>query len=269
MGLLTYAFLAVGLGCWLKGPSRSGLDACGLRLAVGYAAMIILLYFLEVIARVEVGPALWIVGAIAGAGLGFRSWACRGRIDWRSIARHPASILLVAGGVAILANGGIGYLPVGYDEFSHWIANPLRINAFGGWAAARDSIHLVGYPPGWSLLLSLPWQPLAEVDLGASAAAPFVLHVAAIALIFDLVAFLVRRHLDLGPGRSEIAGLGVHPAVPRRRSAGPVVATTLLIEPPQILGNTVFILLLFATEVAPRDERTLEASAGVVLARAI
>ncbi len=206
MGLVTYTFLAAGLGCWLKGPSRSGLGACGLRLAVGYAAMIILLYILDVVAGVEIGPALWIVGAIAGAGLGFRSWACRWRPDWRAIARHPASVLLVAGGVAILANGGIGYLPVGHDEFSHWLGNPLRINAYGGWSAARDTLHLAGYPPGWPLLLALPWQPFAEVDLGASAAAPFVLHVAAIALVFDLVVFLIRRHLDLGRGGNEIAG---------------------------------------------------------------
>ncbi len=149
MGILTYTIMAVGLGCWLNGPSRSGLAMCGLRLAVGCAALIILLYIFEVIGRVPVLHALWIVGAIAGGGLVFRLRACRWRIDWPVIARHPSSILLVAGGLAILFNGGIGYLPVGHDEFGQWLGNPLRINAFGSWAAARDSLHLAGYPPGW------------------------------------------------------------------------------------------------------------------------
>ena len=77
MGILAYTFLAVGLGCWLNGPSRSGLAACGLRLAVGCAALIILLYIFEVIGRVPVGRAVWIVGAIAAGGLVFRLRAGR------------------------------------------------------------------------------------------------------------------------------------------------------------------------------------------------
>ncbi len=90
--------------------------------------MIILLYIFEVIGRVPVGRAPWIVGAIAVGGLVFRLRACRWRIEWRPIARHPSSILLVAGGLAVLFNGGIGYLPVGHDEFGQWLGNPLRIN---------------------------------------------------------------------------------------------------------------------------------------------
>ena len=119
MGLLTYTFLAVGLGCWLNGPSRSGLSACGLRLVVGFAAAIILLFFFGVVGRLSINHALWIVGIIAGAGLVYRFRACRWRIDWLTITRHPASVLLVVGGLAIILNGGIGYLPYTSDEFSN------------------------------------------------------------------------------------------------------------------------------------------------------
>ena len=44
MGILIYAFIAAGLGCWLKLSSRSGIGMTGLRLALGYAAMILILY---------------------------------------------------------------------------------------------------------------------------------------------------------------------------------------------------------------------------------
>ncbi len=92
------------------------------------------------------------------------------------------------------------------------------------------------------------------------------MHVAAIALIFDLVVFLARRRMDLGSGMSEIAGWGFILLFLAAEALGPLWPTTLLIEPPQMLGYTVFLVLLFATEVAPEDERTLEASAGFVLA---
>ena len=216
MGLLTYTFLAVGLGCWLNGPSRSGLSAYGLRLVFGFAATIILLFVFGVVGRLSVDHALWIVSIIAGAGLVYRFRACRWRIDWLTIARHPTSVLLVAGWLAIILNGGIGYLPYTGDEFSHWLANPLRINAFGSWAAARDSLHHAGYVPGWALLVLLPWQPLAEVDFGASAAAPFVLHVAAVALIFDLVAVRVVARGDM-PSACPISR-GRHRVADRSRS---------------------------------------------------
>jgi hypothetical protein len=32
---------------------------------------------------------------------------------------HPVWLLLVAGGMAIIVNGGVDYLPVTNDEFSH------------------------------------------------------------------------------------------------------------------------------------------------------
>ena len=70
-------------------------------------------------------------------------------------------------------------------DFAIW-NDPARALAASFWPGART--------------LVLPRVPGCAIALGASAAAPFVLHVAVVALIFDLVVFLVRRRMDLETG---------------------------------------------------------------------
>lgn len=266
MGILIYAFFAVGLGCWLRLASRSGLNMTGLRLAIGYAAMILVIYVAQVIGSVSGVTSFWIACILAAGGVIVRLRTVQLSRDVLSFCLHPVWLLLVAGGMAIIVNGGVDYLPVTNDEFSHWLGNPVKINAFGSWSAARDSLHLADYPPGWPLLLALPWQLTGNVDLGAASAAPFVLHVATIGIVFDIVVFLARKRLDISAGRATIVGWAFILLFMAAETLGPLWPTTLLIEPPQFLGYTIVLLLLFISTVAKEDQRALELSAGVVLA---
>lgn len=266
MGILIYAFLAAGLGSWFRLRSRSGLNMLGLRFAVGYAAMILVLFFAQSVLGVSGAVGFWCLCILSGGGILFRLKTTGWPSGFPGLCLHPVWLLLVAGGIAVIVNGGVGYLPVTHDEFSHWLGNPVKINAFGSWVSARASLHLADYPPGWPLLLALPWQISGTVDLGAAAAAPFVLHVAAIGVVFDLVVFLIRRHLNAGSRHCIAAGWAFILLFMAAETFGPLWPTTLLIEPPQFLGYAIVLLALFATGVAKEDRRTLEFSAGLMLA---
>jgi hypothetical protein len=266
MGILIYAFFAAGLGCWLKLTSRSGLNMLGLRLSLGYAAMLLIMYVAQAVLSLPGAMSFWLLFALAAGGIIVRLRSVGQSGYSRTFFRHPVWLLLAAGGVAVIVNGSVDYLPVSHDEFSHWLANPIKINAFGSWVAARDSMHLADYPPGWPLLLALPWQVSGNVNLGAASTAPFVLHVAAIGLVFDVVVFLIRKRLTVSDGQSAAAGWAFILLFLAAETLGPLWPTTLLIEPPQFLSYTILILLLFANEVAKEDRRTLEFSAGIVLA---
>ena len=266
MGILIYTFLAAGLGCWPRLSSRSGMSMTGLRLALGYAAMILVLYVVQAIAGVSGAASFWVLFALAAGGMFVRLRTVRWSGNILGFSLHPVWLLLLAGGAAVIANGGVDYLPVTNDEFSHWLGNPVKINAFGSWSAARESLHLADYPPGWPLLLALPWQVTGNADFGAASTAPFVLHVATIGIVFDVVVFLIRKHLNTGSSKCVLGGWAFILLLLAAETLGPLWPTTLLIEPPQILGYTIVLLLLFASGVAKEDQRTLEFSTGTVLA---
>lgn len=266
MGILIYTFIAAGLGCWFGLRSRSGLNMLGLRFAVGYAAMILVLFLAQPVLGVSGAVSFWCLCILSVGGMIFRLKTAGWPPGFTGLCLHPVWLLLFAGGVAVIANGGVGYLPVTHDEFSHWLGNPIKINAFGSWVSARASLHLADYPPGWPLLLALPWQISGTVDLGAASTAPFVLHVAAIGIVFDLVVFLIRRHLNAGNRLCIAAGWAFILLFLAAETFGPLWPTTLLIEPPQFLGYAIVLLALFASGVAKEDRRALEISAGVTLA---
>jgi len=238
----------------------------GLRLALGYAAMVLILYVGQVIGGVSGPAAFWALFVLAAVGIFLRLRTIRWSGNVSGFCLHPVWLLLLAGGVAVIANGGIDYLPVTNDEFSHWLGNPVKINSFGSWSAARGYLHLADYPPGWPLLLALPWQVSGNADFGAAAAAPFVLQVAAIGIVFDVVVFLTRKHLNASNTACVLGGWAFILLFLAAETLGLLWPTTLLIEPPQILGYTIVLLLLFASGVAKEDQRTLEFSAGTVLA---
>ena len=266
MGILIYAILAGGLGCWFGFKSRSGLHMPGLHFAVGYATIILALFFAQPVLGVSGLVTFWCLCILSAGGIIFRLKVAGWPKNFPALCLHPVWLLLAAGGAAVIANGGVDYLPVTHDEFSHWLGNPIKINAFGSWVSARESLHLADYPPGWPLLLALPWQMSGNVDLGAASTAPFVFHVAAIGVVFDLAVFLVRKHLNASDRQCIAAGWAFILLFMAAETLGPLWPRTLLIEPPQFLGYTIVLLAVFAGGVATQDRRTLEFYAGLTLA---
>mgnify|MGYP005689248703 CR=1 FL=1 len=69
MGILIYAFFSFGLGCCLRLASRSGLNMTGLRLAIGYAMMILVIYVAQVIGSVSGVTSFWTPCILAAGGV--------------------------------------------------------------------------------------------------------------------------------------------------------------------------------------------------------
>ena len=267
-GIVFYSVVAAGLGCLWPISLRSGMSAIGVRFALGYATMVIFVYVAHVLLGIplEVAVASLAVFTMAGFILLLRrqnDW-----LDWQKRLCHPALLLMIIGGTVIVVNGEIGYLPFTIDEFSHWLATPRLIHMSGSWAAVQDSLHVRFYTPGWQLTLLLPWQLTGKEDFGMSAAAPFVLHVTVIALIYDFIIFQLRRRTEMTQVMSSLAAWTFVLLFLAAEGMGRLWTHTLLIEQPQIYSYATVLLLIFAAEATGQDRRSLYGSAGIVLASA-
>lgn len=114
----------------------------------------------------------------------------------------------------------------------------------------------------------LPWQISGREDFGLSAAAPFVLHVTVIALIYDFVVFRLRQRIDMPPPMTALCGWAFILLFLAAEGMGLLWTYTLLIEQPQIYSYATVLILIFAAETCPQDRRPLYTAAGVILASA-
>ena len=244
------------------------MSTLGVRFTLGYATMVISVYVAHILFGVplRVTVAGLAVLTIAGFILALRrqkDWS-----DWPKWLSHPAFLLIILGGAAIVVNGDIGYLPFGHDEFTHWLATPRLIHMSGNWAAVVSSLSLPFYTPGWQLTLLLPWQMSGKEDLGLSAAAPFVLHVTVISLMYDFVIFQLRRRIDMSHIMAILTAWAFVLLFLAAEGMGRLWAYTLLIEQPQIYSYTTVLFLIYITETTGQDRKPLYAVAGTVLASA-
>ena len=129
------------------------MSVVGVRFVLGYATMTIFVYIAHVLLGVplRMTVASLVVFAMIGFVMIIRQQ--NGSSEQHKLLFHPAFLLVVLGGAAILVNGGIGYLPFTHDEFTHWLATPRLIYLSGSWAAVVGSLHLPFYTPGWQLTL--------------------------------------------------------------------------------------------------------------------
>jgi hypothetical protein len=244
------------------------MSLVGIRFSLGYAIMVISVYIAHVLLGISFSVS--VIGLFVASMLGFRA-LYRRQNDWaecKKLLVHPALLLIILGLMAVAVNGGIGYLPYTHDEFSHWLATPRLIHMSGSWADVVDSLHLPFYTPGWQLTLLLPWQILGKEDFGMSAAAPFVLHVTVIALIYDLVVFQLRCSLNLAQHKITLIAWAFTFLFLAAEGMGRLWPTTLLIEQPQIYSYATVLLLILVAEITGQDRKALYGIAGTVLASA-
>ena len=268
LGLAFYSVVAAGMGCLLPVFFRSGMSMIGIRFSLGYAAMVIFVYVAHVLLRVDLE--VTVSGLAMFSLVGFITLIRRQKnwLEWQKVLVHPAFLLVVFGAAAIILNGGIGYLPYLNDEFSHWLATPRLIHLSRSWADVVGSINHSFYTPGWQLTLLLPWQVLGKEDFGLSAAAPFVLHVTVVALIFDIVVFQLQSRIVMAKSTANLAAWGVVLLFLAAEGMGRLWTHTLLIEQPQIYSYVTILLLIFSAETTGQDRKLLYGIAGIVLASA-
>ncbi|MBT3237145.1 MAG: hypothetical protein HN360_00085 [Rhodospirillaceae bacterium] len=268
LGLIYYSLIAAGLGCLAPISLRSGMAATGIRFSLGYALMVIVVYVSHILLGLSFGITLAVTMALSVAGIVAETRRQGGHSAWRELVVHPAFILILAGAGAIALNGGIGYLPYGNDEFSHWLATPQIIHLSGSWAAVVDTLVLPFYTPGWQLTLLMPWQLLGNEDLGMSAAAPFVLHVTVIALVYDIVVFQLRQRTQMTQVLATLAAWAFVLLFMTAEAMGRLWTYTLLIEQPQIYSYVAVLLTVYAAQSSEQNRKTLYGVAGIILASA-
>lgn len=258
--------VAAGMGCLLPLSLRSGMNTVGVRFSLGYATMAVLAYVFHILLSIPLGTTVTALGILALVGFFLQVYRTGSKIDWSSLLVHPALLLIVAGALAITLNGGIDYLPFTNDEFSHWLMTPRLIHLSGSWAEVADILHLSYYPPGWTMTLLLPWQLSGNIELGLSAAAPFVLHVAVIALIYDFVTFLLKQRTKMPAAMVKLVTWAIVLLLLAAEAMGRLWSYTLLIEQPQIYTYAAVALLIYIAETTGRDRKVLYGVAGCILA---
>lgn len=263
LGLFVYTGMAAGLGCWMPAVAKDGGET-GFRLLIGYAALVIGLFGLHIGLWLPLRATAWLLAAIAAAGIVFRLARAGVRPAVTRLVIHPAAILPLIGAGAIAVNGGISYLPYTNDEFTHWLQNARIIHWAGGWHAVRDTLYLVGYTPGWLLAMLLPWQFTGRIDPGLAAAAPFILHVSVIALLYDLVERTLR--CSTAPPRARAGAWLFVLLFLAAEGMGTLWPFSLLVEQPQIFATTAVALLVFWREADAARSPGLEWAAGGLLA---
>lgn len=263
LGIVFYSGLAYGLG--LLVPRQAQMNSPGLRFAAGAVLLIIAIYACAVVFALSLGMSVAAIAALAALGWG-RAALGFDRDALASAATHPAFLLPLLGIAAVWAHGGIGYAPYLIDEFTNWIGVSRIIHWAGSYEAVRETLYLPGYTPGWRLLPLMPWQITGNMEFGWSAAAPFVLHVAVLALVYDLIVEALQRDSRLPAWMCRLAGWLVFLLILTAEAMGRLWTSEMLVEQPQIYLLSAALLLLLRAEMAAGARHALHWAAGAALA---
>lgn len=266
LGLAFYALSAIGLGAALPQITTPDFREFGIRFVTGFALLILSLFILHVLVGLSLPMTTYAICGLAALGFA-KTWISSGFKPIRlATLIHPGVVLLAIGAGAILVNGGVHYIPTTNDEFTNWLANSQIIHFSGGLLNVMDQLVLPDYPPGWRLLMLPPWQFDGAFAPGMSASAPFVLHVAVIAFIYDIVCFYMHRETELDGRTVRIWAWAVVLLFLAAEGIGRLWPLYLLIEPPQIYLYVAVFLTALLVEVIPACRWRLLAIASILVA---
>ncbi len=247
--LASYLFIVmsvVGLGGFCPVP-RAPL---GVRLAFGWSALTILLVLGAALLALPLRATSLAIAALAAIGLVARARHVFQREDWK----HPATALgLLA--AAVIAVGPGAYIPVSWDEFSHWMLATRQFVVADRLVQKGIELHVSGYTHGWPLLMAYPQALFAGYDEGRAYPAIVILHIAVLALAFD---FASRLALNRGLAEREATVVAWTALVVLLSAEAMWVLfpTLLWIEKPQIYSYVAVFVLAAWTVQAP-DAETL------------
>lgn len=265
LGILFYGSLTFGLGLLVPLNRTDDHGGVGLRFVAGTALLVLALYATTVVAALSLRVAIGLIALIATAGWihgALSAW----RFSFADTVLHPAFVLPAAAATVAAAYGRLDYVPYLVDEFTNWIGASRVIHWAGSYEAVRQTLYLAGYTPGWRLLLLAPWQVTGVIDHGLSAAAPLVLHVATLALVYDIALLALRRDAAMTVVTARAAAWLALLLFLTAEGMGRLWTFEMLIEQPQIYVLSAVALLVLRAELTPQLLRILYAIAGLVLA---
>ena len=120
---------------------------------------------------------------------------------------------------------------------------PREIFLLGDYATYRHDFHHDGYYPGWRFWIILPWFVAGEMDFGNAAVATVMLHVAAIALVYDVLHRLLNPIRDIsGSYLCTAAAWVICALIMTAQGMGLLWSYTNLVEQPQIYLGVMVLL---------------------------
>ncbi len=265
-GYFVYAFCALGLAGFVPRPRGGGHGWLGARLFTGFSLIPVFLFVVHIIAGVGLLAASYALVVLSALGL-VRLVAGWVRVpDDRPSLLHPAFVIFAAAGGVIAVHGGLAYIPYSGDEFTNWIGAAKQIFAGGGFDRARPALIHPDYPMGWPLTMVLPAVLAGRFDEGLAAAAPLVMHLALVSLLFDVVCRALEHGLALPAKRARVLGWLVVLAMLLAEATGRLWPISLLIEPPQVYGLVAMSAIAVAMLQDEGERTAFAVSMGIIFA---
>ena len=238
--------LGFGLGAWVPGPGRIGFRSPGLRLFIGIGLAPIGAFLLPKIVGLPLFPSVLIIFILAAAGLAMTAWRLVRNHPPLWDALNPAILLPVVIGLIALNFGALNYVPYLGDEFSGWLNVAKQITAAGSYAPEEMFGLQADYTPGWPLLMSFPGILMGQFEERMLGLVPVVMHVGLLGLVFDLCDRTLITFGKYSAARRMIYSWAVVLLLLSAEATGQLVARNLLVEPPQIYGTGIIMMLAVA-----------------------
>jgi hypothetical protein len=244
VGWLTLFGLA-GLVPGLDGSDRHGW--LGARMFAALGLLVVTIFILQIALGVALAPSAWVVCAMAGAG-----WIRHGRACLP--LSHPILLLPLAAAAVAALQGGIFYEPLAWDELSNWLGWMRQAVATGHLDSPQIDNAVLGYPPGWPIILAFPNLVLGGIDDSRSTALFLLFHVAVLGLVHDVVGARLAA-TGWPPLSARLGAWCVLLAALAAEATWKLVPTNLLVEEPQTytLAACVFLTIAAApNKVSPK-----------------
>lgn len=261
--LVVWAILA-GIAAWLPAPhdpeAKDG-GWVGLRMFSAFAVLVLVLVVSDLLDG-SYRVAAYSLMAVAAAGHLRLLAAVRG--GWCVVGTHPVTVFPLIGIAVVALRGGVSYEPLAWDELSIWAAVAQQGTALDHFTGPDITAGVVGYTPGWPMALGFPSVPFGRFDDDRAAVVPFLMHVALLGLLFDVM----RWHLGLArwsPVAARLGAWGSVLALLTVEASWKLAPLNLLIEKPQIY-SLVACLAIATLAVEVRDWRRPALHFGLALA---
>lgn len=237
----TYALILGGAGLMPRISSGPGLDG---RFFTGFSVVILMLFF----GQIGLGLDYHRIGLVLLplAAIGLIRWFRQGKGWLRTeylthpVLVLPALLVLLVG----IRGGDVDYLPLAWDEYSNWLTWARQYLEVGNVGDPRIITGVMGYTPGWPLVLALPGLWHGAFSEGGALMAFTVMHVAVLGLVYDVMLGRLRR-AGYEMGFARLAAWGLVLGLLVAEASWKLVPINLLIEEPQTYCLVACVLLAF------------------------
>ena len=251
MSAFAIVYLCVfGIGSLFPISKSLGFQSIGLKLILGFLSLPVLILFLHLILNFGLKISCKTVVLIAFMGLLKHILTNKFSPNNTISYFHPIIILPIAILALAQFQGGITYFPYSGDEFSGWLTIPKQAFALGEFDREQMRTAVKDYVPSWYLFILFPSVLLSDTFNPSNAALiPVIFHIGLMCLIFDIVSVSVRKRMSLKRSQVFIVSWVIILLFLTVQTAGAFVPKNLLIEPPQIYGFSIILVLLTSAAV--------------------